>query len=283
MKRQRAGYQVVPYPKYRRWMVDMFRSARDKSMTHRLFEVDVTEARSRLSERQATTGESLSFTAFLATCVAKAVDESKAVQAYRQGRKRLVLFDDVDVWAPVEHDVAGRKLIIPTMFRAANHKTVREIHQEIRRAQMRDMAKTMKGLRYPPSLLFRPFFWLLSRRGGRDPRVWKQAVGTVGITAVGMFGDGAGWGIPIPTPTFMVTVGGIGAKPASVDGSPAVREYLSLTVSVDHEIVANEPTARFIQRLKALIESAYGLDRVPVAPEHARTESAPPVLKETFP
>ena len=28
------------------------------------------------------------------------------------------------------------------------------------------------------------------------PQVWKKNVGTVGITAVGMFGNGAGWGIP---------------------------------------------------------------------------------------
>jgi len=45
-----------------------------------------------------------------------------------------------------------------------------------------------------------------------------------------------------------------------VDGRPLVREYLSLTMSVDHDLVDGAPAARFTQRLKELIESGYGLD-----------------------
>lgn len=54
-----------------------------------------------------------------------------------------------------------------------------------------------------------------------------------------------GWGIPPATPTtLMLTVGGIGEKQAVVDGHAAVREYLSLTISVDHDIVDGAPAAR---------------------------------------
>lgn len=129
-QQQNIGYQVVPYPKIWQWMVAMFRSVQHKRMMHGLIDVDVTKPRTRLSEHQATTGEALSFTAFLIACLAKAVDEHKAVQAYRQGRKRLILFDDVDVWTPVEHDMAGQKQVIPTIIRSANHKPVRAIHDE---------------------------------------------------------------------------------------------------------------------------------------------------------
>jgi pyruvate/2-oxoglutarate dehydrogenase complex dihydrolipoamide acyltransferase (E2) component len=86
-------------------------------------------------------------------------------------------------------------------------------------------------------------------------------MGTVGLTSVGMFGNGAGWGIPASSPTaLMLTVGGIGEKLAMVDGRPVVREYLNLTVSVDHDLIDGAPAARFTQRLKELIESGYGLD-----------------------
>lgn len=260
MHPERIDYQVAPYTKYRRWMVEMFRSVQHKRMMHALFEVDVTGARTLLRERQETTGEALSFTAFLIACLAKAVDEHKAVHAYRQGRSRLILFDDVDVYTPVEHDLAAQKQVVPTIIRAANRKTVRQIHQEIRVAQSQDMVTVMRQLRFPPSVLFRPYFWLFSWRGRRDPRVWKRAVGTVGLTAVGMFGDGAGWGIPIPSPSLMMTVGGIGEKPARGDGRITQREYLSLTISFDHELVDGAPAARFTRRLKELIESGYGLD-----------------------
>lgn len=197
-QQQHTSYQVVPYPKIRRWMVAMFRSVQDKRMTHGLVEVDVTRARTRLSEHAATTGEALSFTAFLIACLAKAVDEHKAVQAYRKGRKRLILFDDVDVWTPVEHDVSGQKQVIPTIIRSANRKTVRAIHHEIRSTQRQDMSSAVKRLPLLPSMLFRPYFWIFSWIGRRNPQVWKRNVGTVGLTAVGMFADRAGWGIPIP-------------------------------------------------------------------------------------
>jgi hypothetical protein len=62
----------------------------------------------------------------------------------------------------------------------------------------------------------------------------------------------------------MVTVGGIGEKPALVGGRVANREYLSLTISVDHEVVDGAPAARFTRRLKELIESGYGLDGLAV-------------------
>jgi pyruvate/2-oxoglutarate dehydrogenase complex dihydrolipoamide acyltransferase (E2) component len=84
MKQNNADYQVVPYPKHRRAEAILYRSVQHKPMIHGLIEVDVTRARAHLREHQAKTGESLSFTAFLATCLAKAVDENKSVQASLQ-------------------------------------------------------------------------------------------------------------------------------------------------------------------------------------------------------
>ena len=100
MKQNHNDDQLVPYPKLRRTMGVAMRIWQRKSMIHGLIEVDVTRAREFLREHKAKTGESLSFTAFIIACVGKAVDEHKAVQAYRKGRKHLVLFDEVDV----DHD-----------------------------------------------------------------------------------------------------------------------------------------------------------------------------------
>lgn len=277
MKQQRADAQVVPYPKFRRWMAAGYRSVHHKPYIHGLLEVDVTGPRAVLRAHQAKTGKSLSFTAFLITCLAKAVDEDKAVQAYRQGRNKLILFEDVDVYTLVEHDIAGQKYIMPHVIRAANRKTLDELHHEIRAAQGADMANILKRFRLMllPTVLFRPFLWAFIWIGRRRPRLWKQISGTVGITAVGMFGDGQGWGIPIPTPTtLMLTVGGIGEKQVMMDGHNTVREYLGLTISVDHDLVDGAPAARFTHRLKDLIESGYGLADATVASEQAGVAGA---------
>lgn len=292
MKRQRqdADFQVVPYPKYQRWMAAGYRwSAQHRHMIHALFEADVTRARAALRTHRAQTGEALSFTAFLIACLARAVDEHKAVQAYRQRGKRLVLFDDVDVLTNIEHDVGGQKYVIPHPIRAANRKTIHELHHEIRAAQRADVSSNLKGflpLRLP-TMLFRPFLWAFGWIGGRRPRLWKMVAGTVGITSVGMFGTGTGWGIPpAAPPTLMLTVGGIGERQVVVDGHAAARESLSLTVSVDHDVVDGAPAARFVRRLKDLIESGYGLDDLTAmaaaAAEPAGAEGASPTLAEAM-
>jgi hypothetical protein len=100
------------------------------------------------------------------------------------------------------------------------------------------------------------FLWWMQRY----PQVQKNFLGTVGITAVGKFGKGSGWGIPTaPIQSLFLTLGGIAEKPGVVDGHIAIREYLYLTVSLDHDIIDGAPAARFIARLKELIESGFGL------------------------
>jgi pyruvate/2-oxoglutarate dehydrogenase complex dihydrolipoamide acyltransferase (E2) component len=277
MKKQQHDYQVVPYPKIRRFMAAEFRSSHHIPMIHGLLEVDVTRPRAHLREHKAKTGESLSFTAFLIACLAKAVDEHKAVQAFRQGGKRLILFEEVDVLTDIERDVAGQKFVVPHIVRAANRKTFRELHDEIRAARRADVKNVLKRFRllFLPPVLFRPFLWALGWIGRRRPRLWKTIVGTVEISAVGMFGTGTGWGIPpAPATTLMLTVGGTGEKPGVVDGHIAIREYLSLTISFDHDLIDGAPAARFTQRLKELIESGYGLFDYTVASEPAGAEAA---------
>jgi pyruvate/2-oxoglutarate dehydrogenase complex dihydrolipoamide acyltransferase (E2) component len=270
MKPQHSDYQVVSFPKIRRFLAAELRSSHHTPMMHGLLEVDVSRARAHLREQKAKTGEALSFTAFLIACLAQAVEENKAVQAMRKGSKHLILFEEVDVLTYIERGVAP----LPYIIRAANHKTVREIHHEIRSAQGQDVAKAAVGFKlvqYLPTLLFRFLLWML----GRDPRQMKKYVGTVALSAVGMFGNGAGWGIPPATPpSLWVTVGGIGEKPGVVDGQIAIRDYLSLTISFDHDVIDGAPAARFTQRLKELIESNYSLPNSTVKSEQAETEAA---------
>src|SRR6266516_4701644 len=128
MKQKHADYQVVPYPKLRRALALTLHSAQRTPMIHGLTEVDVTGARTFLRDHKKKTGESLSFTAFIVTCLAHAVDENKSVQACRKGNKSLVLFDEVDVATLIEREIAGQKQPIIYIIRAANKKSFREIH-----------------------------------------------------------------------------------------------------------------------------------------------------------
>lgn len=262
MNKKDHQYKVIPYSKLRRVLAMTLHSAQRKSMVRGLIEVDVSRARAYLREHKANTGESLSFTGFIIACLAHAVDEDKSLHACRKGRKHLVLFDEVDVSTLIEREMAGQKQPIVYIIRAANKKTFREIHHEIRKAQVEAVEKSWEGyrdFRFIPLVLLRliwPIFWWML---GRYPRVQKKYGGTVCLSAVGMFGRGTGWGIAITEHPLDLTLGGIAEKPGVVDGQITIREYLSITLSFDHDLIDGAPTARFTQRLKELIESGYGL------------------------
>src|SRR6266700_4227436 len=122
-----ADYQLVPFPITQRVIAALQRLAEHKHMIHAFTAVDVTTRRQVIQAQNARGEDPLSFTAFIAACLGKAVDENKAVQAYRKGRNQLILFQDVDISIMVEHEVEGQKFPPTYVVRAANRKTAREI------------------------------------------------------------------------------------------------------------------------------------------------------------
>ena len=259
----RAPFEVKPFPRERHDIVDALEVGVRRHMVHALLELDVTRARQLLRDRETSTGERLSFTAFVVASLARAINANKRLHAYRDWRGRLVLFDEVDVVTLVESEVDA--VAIPHVIRAANRRTVREIHDEIRRIQAEPGASAQRSgvlMRLSPlvpGVLRRAFLRALRK----DPHWLKRTAGTTLVTSVGMFGMGAGWAVGIvPLHTLCLTVGGITRKPGLVDGRIEPREYLALTASIDHDIVDGAPAARFARQLRELIEGAEVLQNV---------------------
>ena len=262
MNKKSSDFEIVPLPKTRRGISEMLHEGQRKHMVHGLTEIDVTKPRQIIREHKTRTGERLSFTAFITNCLAQAVDENKMMQGYRKGKNRVVLFADVDVNTQIERDVNGRKWVMPYIIRAANRKSFYDIHQEIRAAQVKPLDNAREFKQYDYYLRLPRFLrHLFMRLFMKMPRLTKEIAGTVGVTAVGMFGRGGGWGLPITTQTLLLTLGGIAEKPGVVAGQIAIREYLSVTVSFDHDIIDGAPAARFTQRLTELVETGYGLEQ----------------------
>ena len=262
---RQPGYEVLPATRLRRMQADGARLGVVQGAIHGLIEVDVTRARQLIREHQARTGERLSFSAFAIACLGRAVDENRRVHAYRDWRGRLVLFDDVDVNTMVEGEEDGESVVLAFFIRAANRKTLRQIHDEMRAFQQPGQARTrLKYMRWfmaLPGIIRRLFYAAVVR----SPHLRKKTFCTVSMSAVGMFGRATagavgGWGIPTLHHSLAVTLGGIAPRQVLVDGRAEDREFLCVTVSVDHSIVDGAPAARFAARFKELLESAYGLN-----------------------
>jgi pyruvate/2-oxoglutarate dehydrogenase complex dihydrolipoamide acyltransferase (E2) component len=267
MNAKTGPYHVVDLTPTRRAWLNILDLPRPTHHMYGLLEVDVTVARQLIAEHKARTGETLSFTGFLAYCLARAVEEDKAVQAYRKGRKQIALFDDVNVGLMIERQIGETRALTGHVVQAANRKTYLEIHQEIRSVQSTPV---------PPSKEVNGWFWsamllpwplsrvvraLLAWATRRDPTIPVSMTGTVGITAVGMFGKGhSGWGLEPTRHSLDLVVGSMAWKPAVVEGRIESREILNLTIVFDHHVIDGAPAARFTRKLIELIEGGYGLD-----------------------
>jgi pyruvate/2-oxoglutarate dehydrogenase complex dihydrolipoamide acyltransferase (E2) component len=257
-----VDYDILPFPRARKVIVDAGRLASRRHIVHGLLEVDVTTARDFVRGAKAR-GDDFSFTAFLVACFARAIAANPTVQGYRDWRGRLIVFHDVDVATPIESAVGAAA--IPHIVRAANRKTVAEISAEIRAIQARPAKSEQTGglvaLGARAPRLAREIFYRAIRR---NPHWLKRTSGTAIVTAVGMFGRHGGWGVGfLPLHTLGLTVGGISQKPGVHEGQVAIRDYLSLTISFDHDIVDGAPAARFARAFTELVESASLFEPLP--------------------
>lgn len=262
---------VVPFPPAQHLMLDWLELEHRRHTMHGLIEVDVTEARCAIRAHRARTGAPLSLTAFLIHCFARAVAADPAMQAQRLGHRRLVLFADVDVGIMVEREVGGARVPVGVVIRAANAKGLDEIQREIRVAQEEDSGAvaTHSLPHWLRPLLARglaawlalpaPFRRLIWAWALRDPYRRRRLMGTVGLTSVGMFGRGTAWGIAPMNHPLTLVVGGLARKPGLTAGRVEAREYLCLTLTLDHDVIDGAPAARFVRRLVRLIESGAGL------------------------
>jgi pyruvate/2-oxoglutarate dehydrogenase complex dihydrolipoamide acyltransferase (E2) component len=278
MSEKMNHYQVVELPPDRREMPAINELNAQKHFMYGLLEVDVTVARRFIEDYRARTGELLSFTGYLAYCFARAVDENKAVQAYMKGRKQLVIFDDVDVGLMIEKKVGDKPVLTGHVVRTANHKTYMEIHQEIRTVQSAPAPQHDGMPAWFRSALLLPWplsSWIkaLLRMALRNkPTLFTSMVGTVGITAVGMFGKGvSGWGVVPIIHNLGLIVGGAVQKPRVVSGRIEVRAILNLTLVFDHDVIDGAPATRFTRRLVELIEAGYGLEAEPLELESSHS------------
>lgn len=228
-----------------------------------LFEADVTEARKKLRSHKDQIGESISFTGWFAACVGKAVGEHKQVHALMI-RKHFVIFDDVNINILIETVIEGRPYPVNYILKSANNKTVMEINREIREAQQKkeedytdaEENRGIKVLLSAPKFLRDFLFW---RKVRKDPSFIKERMGTVSVTSIGRFARSGGWAIPLGLHALSIAVGGISEKPGFVGDQVEKREYLALTVTLDHDVVDGAPATRFVARLIELLEGSHGL------------------------
>lgn len=260
-------YKIVKFPTSRLATIDIGAAAFGKHHIRALIELDVTEARRKMALIEKN-GLKVSFNAWLIKCISEAISKCDLIHGIRRGKRKVLIFNDIDVSIMIEREINKEKVPLPYVVRKANQKSIEDITREIEIGKGQEIEGEenyvlgdrknrimMKTYYLLPGFL-RSMIWKLMIR---NPFLIKRNMGTVMITSVGMIGKFHGWIIPVSVHPLCFAVGSIVKKPGVVNDQIEVRESLYLTALVDHDVIDGAPAVRALAHLKELVEIGFGL------------------------
>ncbi len=195
---------------------------------------ELVQLRSRLLPTvESIHGVRLSYNDLLIRAVAAALRDHPLLNA-RWTEQGIYLVDAINIGVAVEVDDG---LVVP-VIRQADRKELGEISAELNRL-------TVKA---------------------REDRLALEDIadGTFTLTNLGMFGIDSFTPLVNPPESAILGVGRIAERPVGREGQIVLRPMMTLCLSVDHRVVDGAPAARFLQRVRQLLEEPQLLQgRIP--------------------
>ena len=256
----KKSYSFQRIPRSRIATFDTFSIGLQKHHVSALLEFDVTDIRRKLqSERRS--GREISLNAWLIKTISKVVSEHKEAAAFRYSKKKLILFDDINVSLLIEKQLGAKKVPIPLLIEMTNKKSAIEINSEIEKAKMQalteeDIVLQKNTARYENIYYHLPGF--IRRLTWRimlgNPRFIFRKMGNVVVTSVGMMGRINGWFIHKSIHPLSFGIGSIIKKPVVINNEVRVREILNMTILCDHDVIDGAPMVKLLNDLTKYIE-----------------------------
>lgn len=248
-----ASHKTLAYPVMRNIVLDIMAEGRRKNTIHLLFDADATAMEAQIALLNANRENKITVTSYIAKTLADTVAESPLIQAYRKGSKELVVFDDVDVSVMIERRVEGMRMPVPYIVRAMNQKPVDEINAILRRAQTAPLYTPEGPLSDLEAAFFRlPRFirriaWFFIRR---DPHLFREVAGTVGLTSLPAQSSARAIGQPISPMTLTLLVGVISPRLVMRDGTAVEEKVIQFNLAADHDVIDGAQLLRFTESFR---------------------------------
>jgi len=226
-------FQVVPMSGMRRAIARKMTYSKT-SIPHFYIgtEVDMTDAarmrQSLLPTIEAKAGVRLSFTHLLIKAVAMALEEFPQINAVYDAES-IKLLKEINIGIAVGLEDG---LIVPVLKRANTMDLVRIASEADK---------------------------LVARAREKRLREDEFVGGTFTISNLGAYDVDSFIAIINPPETAILAVGRIREKPAVVSGNVTVRSMMTVMLSADHRVLDGVTAAKFLQRVKALLETPHNL------------------------
>lgn len=226
-----------------------------------LLEFDVTESKRKLQELRRE-GTKISFNAWLIKVISNVLQQHKEASAFLYSKKKLIIFDDINISIIVEKKIGDKAVPIPLIIERSNLKSALEITAEIENAKNQEITGDDIVLNRTSSFYENLYYHLpgFIRRGIwkimlRNPKFIFRKMGNAIITSVGMMGKINGWFIHKSIHPISFGIGSVLKKPYVMDNEVKIRDILNMTILVDHDVIDGAPMVRFLNNLTKSIES----------------------------
>ncbi|MBK8704144.1 MAG: 2-oxo acid dehydrogenase subunit E2 [Saprospiraceae bacterium] len=260
-----ADFRLKYFPKTRIATNDICAIGIRKHHIAAMIEIDVSGSREKIKQLKNSNAR-ISLTAWLIKVISLTIKEYENVAAYLAGKRKVVIFKDINVSIIVEKDINGHKVPIPLIIEKANERSIESIFDQIAAARehqltdkdivLHNKSKKLERFYYILPGFIRRLFWqyLLTH-----PHFAYSKMGNVAITSVGMLGKANGWFIPISVHPVCFGIGNISKKPVVVNDEIVIREMVNISILLDHDVVDGGQMARFISDLSGNIENGIAL------------------------
>lgn len=226
-----------------------------------ILEFDITGLRRFLRDRRIK-GSGGSLFAFFLKAIATCLSEYPALNAMANHR-RTTEFDRVDISVPIELIRDGQSINKQYLIKDAARKSVRDIDQELTASKNDPSGQDGYILSRPLQRLFSilPRWLVVAILKGllNDHEKVMRLSGSVFVTSISMFSNIPGYIIPYAggPKACSFAIGSVTKKPVVENDSIKIKEIVNITATFNHDIIDGAPAARFINRLRELIEQQY--------------------------
>lgn len=245
---------------------DTFAIGLQKHHVSALLEFDVTESRKKLQSLRKS-GTTVSFNAWIIKQISNVLEKHPDASAYLYNKKKLIIFNDINVSIIVEKRVNDNKVPIPLVIENANKKSAVEITLEIEVAKNKKLADgdivinkkatISEKLYYMLPGFLRRFIWKVMLS---NPKFAYQKMGNAIVTSIGMIGRVNGWFIHKSIHPISFGIGSIIKKPVVIENEIKIRDVLNMTILVDHDLIDGAQMVRLLNDLTKQIESGTLID-----------------------
>jgi len=153
-----TNYKTKIFPKTRIATIDICEIGKKKHHITAFLEIDVTLAREKIKNYKINI-EKISFVAWLIKVIAHTLSKYNEITAFKSGKQKIMIFEDINISFLVEKEVNGHKVPIPVVIQKANLQEIETITKLLNNSKQEPLSENQIVIQKRTSLFEQLYYY----------------------------------------------------------------------------------------------------------------------------